>query len=682
MLAGAPGTAAATAAACILVAEGGFVALARGAGCYVALFALWFALDVARAWFALRGRLPIVPWRPNLLFRVYPVSKRNLLDRISRRMTSPPERPADGPRPHRAFGAVVGNCPFAHVGGATLANAALRAQPVKAPLYHAFKAFAGEGIFTAEGRDWADKRAEVLAAFAAAGLEPLADASARVARRLTREIDIHLHTTFDSNGDPNVGRGGVVEMLPRLQRATLRATFAYLVGRSVDDAVAAHGAERGTEWGAEWGADQGADQGSVAARWEDEYLAAATALRHLIPARARSVWMASDWLYALSPVGRLEARSIRAARRLPALAIRAALPGSPLAMLARGRAHGGAGRADETETETAPANAASATTSTDTYMGAGVFMRSRGGKSSAAAADDATTEPTPAARHPSRHPREKPSAALMDETVTLLFAGHDTQSATLSWALLRLAADREAQERLRASVVDDPAAAADLGVDDLLPARAREEGEGRDVPVESSSPRRRQPAWRASSASPVLEAALRETLRLHPVAPLVVRKLTTDAVGDDVTLPAGCAAGVWLHAVHRDETAWENPDAFALERWLMTAEEYRREMERRQSASDREGAKGTRRESLDDGDGPRVRFKGSAFMPFAAGPRACVGQHLAWVFMRVVLARLVCAYDVQPAEGEDEDDPLTPSVGFTVTPANAARVRLVPRLMN
>ena len=51
---------------------------------------------------------------------------------------------------------------------------------------------------------------------------------------------------------------------------------------------------------------------SAALRWEDEYLAAATSLRHLIPARARSVWMASDWLYSLSPVGRLEARCVRA----------------------------------------------------------------------------------------------------------------------------------------------------------------------------------------------------------------------------------------------------------------------------------------------------------------------------------------------------------------------------------
>ena len=34
--------------------------------------------------------------------------------------------------------------------------------------------------------------------------------------------------------------------------------------------------------------------------------------------------------------------------------------------------------------------------------------------------------------------------------MTLLFAGHDTQSATLSWALLRLAAEPEIQKDLRA----------------------------------------------------------------------------------------------------------------------------------------------------------------------------------------------------------------------------------------
>ena len=99
--------------------------------------------------------------------------------------------------PHRAFATVVGNCPFAHVGGADLARVALNQQPVKSPLYRAFESFAGVGIFTAEGEDWAAKRSEVLGAFASAGLEPLAAASKRSASKLTAEIDAKLAAEKD-----------------------------------------------------------------------------------------------------------------------------------------------------------------------------------------------------------------------------------------------------------------------------------------------------------------------------------------------------------------------------------------------------------------------------------------------------------------------------------------------------
>ena len=177
--------------------------------------------------------------------------------------------------------------------------------------------------------------------------------------------------------------------------------------------------------------------------------------------------------------------------------------------------------------------------------------------------------------------------------------------------------------------------------------------------------------WRTSAGAPVLEACLRETLRLHPVAPFVARKLTSgvsvspeggeSGVGA-LTLPAGCAAGVWLHAVHRDPAVWVDPDSFDPSRWLV------------RSDSIRSNIQGWNRTPGD----VRVKFKGAGFMPFATGPRSCVGQHLAWVYMRVVLAGLVRAYEVRLAEGEGEGDALTPSVGFTVTPANAARVRLVP----
>lgn len=45
------------------------------------------------------------------------------------------------------------------------------------------------------------------------------------------------------------------------------------------------------------------------------------------------------------------------------------------------------------------------------------------------------------------------SADLWDEVTTLLFAGHDTQSATLSWTLAELALNPEAQRELRGEVL-------------------------------------------------------------------------------------------------------------------------------------------------------------------------------------------------------------------------------------
>ena len=644
MLAGAPGTAAAAAAASVLALEGGEHALAWGVALYVICVATWTLADAVGARLVFRGKIPSVPWRPNLMFNVYATPRRNLLDRISRRMAAARDgndATTKHRHRHRAFATVVGNCPFAHVGGAALARAALDRQPVKSPLYRAFEAFAGVGIFTAEGDDWAAKRSEVLGAFATAGLEPLAAASMRAAAGLTAEIDAQLAAAARGKGETRrsplddaekgeggEGRGGVglevdtaveleVDMLPRLQRATLRATFEYLAGVDLPTAAAAeagdalHGAT-----------DQPRRPAGV---WEDEYLAAATDLRALIPARARSVWMLSDWAYALSPVGRLERARIREARRLPELALRAAVPGSPLDHLRRGPAHSRRRRG---------------------WSGS-IFSRFWGSSRRAGLG--------------SRDP-------LLDEATTLLFAGHDTQSATLSWALLRLAGDPAAQRELRASLADDPAAMESLGL------------AAGDKAASASTTRTEhvQPAWRTSAGAPVLEACLRETLRLHPVAPFVARKLTSDAVvasgaGDDddggaLTLPAGSAAGVWLHAVHRDPTVWVDPDSFVPSRWLVADS----------NAGKPAGSEDSIRSQGSNTPGVRVLFKGAGFMPFATGPRACVGQHLAWVYMRVVLARLVCAYEVRLAEGEGDGDALTPSVGFTVTPANAARVRLVP----
>jgi cytochrome P450 len=449
MLAGAPGTAAAAAAASVLALEGGTQALAWGVPFYAACVVMSLLVDAVRARLVFRGKLPTVPWRPNLMFNVYQKPKRNLLDRVSRRMAMDNGSDVDAKtknHSHRAFATVVGNCPFAHVGGGDLARVALNQQPVKSPLYRAFESFAGVGIFTAEGEDWAAKRSEVLGAFASAGLEPLAAASKRSASKLTAEIDAQLAAEKDvekgATGRAD-GDGVEVDMLPRLQRATLRATFEYLAGVDLETAASV-------------------DRRSVS-EWEDEYLTAATDLRHLIPARARSVWMLSDWAYAASPVGRIERRRIKEARRLPELALRTARPGSPLDDLRRGSAH-----AAEWGTRHA--------------------WWSRLRRTAGVGRD-----------------------ALLDEATTLLFAGHDTQSATLSWALLRLASDVKTQGTLRASLTRDPHVVTGLGLQDVVCVGATgvsrvgergERGETSGVANERTSPGARGGAPRNLTAPP------------------------------------------------------------------------------------------------------------------------------------------------------------------------------------
>ena len=547
----------------------------------VVAFALAFALVVALVVVArarrvlARANVAAVRWRPKFLWRLYQRSARSLLRRVEDRFSRTARDGGGSGR--RAFGAVVGACPFVHVGEAKLARDVLRGTTVKSPLYHAFEAFSGTGIFTAEGEDWEGKRGEVLRAFHAVGLQALRDRAVEESARIVRGMKLELE------------RGGTREMetlaLPTLQRLALRVTFGYLTGNSLAEACA--------------------EVGRAQADVESEYLAAATTLRHLIPARARSIWIFSDFLYGLTPVGRLEAKNIRTTRMLSSLALRTAKKDSPLGMLRGGEMH----------------------------------LRERAVR----VGDD-----------------EFPKG-LLDETTTLLFAGHDTQSATLSWGLLRLVDNEKIQNELRVSLFDDVIVEA-LG----LPSKRRKKRASSDG---------KKAAWATSAFAPMLESVIRETLRLHPVAPLVVRMLSADVSSAEMTIPKGCAVGVWLSSVHRDDAVWDRPEEFDPKRWTATSHA-------------RTGSTGSFTEDSEEDSslGPAsgkpasgLKHKGVGYMPFAYGPRSCVGQHLAQVTMRVALAHLIEAFEFAPSADVDAS---TPSVGFTVTPSTGAplRIRLATKI--
>lgn len=44
---------------------------------------------------------------------------------------------------------------------------------------------------------------------------------------------------------------------------------------------------------------------------------------------------------------------------------------------------------------------------------------------------------------------------------------------------------------------------------------------------------------------------------------------------------------------------------------------------------------------------PYASDKRAGVLPFSAGPRSCLGKNLAWSEMRLILARLVWAFDIE-----------------------------------
>lgn len=114
---------------------------------------------------------------------------------------------------------------------------------------------------------------------------------------------------------------------------------------------------------------------------------------------------------------------------------------------------------------------------------------------------------------------------LRDELVTLLLAGHETTSTSVSWAIERLARHPQKLARLVAEI---------------------DRGESEEY----------------------LTAVVNETLRVRPVVPIVVRILTRELDVGDRTLPAGTRAVPCIYLTNRNPRVYEEPEAFRPERFL------------------------------------------------------------------------------------------------------------------
>jgi cytochrome P450 len=166
---------------------------------------------------------------------------------------------------------------------------------------------------------------------------------------------------------------------------------------------------------------------------------------------------------------------------------------------------------------------------------------------------------------------------LRDELITMLIAGHETTATALSWTF--------------ACLLEHP----DIG------ARLSAELERAVVP-DGRGKHTLDPE--ALNSLDYLDAVIKETLRLRPILPDVVRKLQSPIDFAGFRIPAGISLTPCIHLAHRRPDSYPDPLAFRPERWLGT------------------------------------RVDPYAWLPFGGGIRRCLGMAFALYEMKIVVGTL------------------------------------------
>jgi cytochrome P450 len=192
---------------------------------------------------------------------------------------------------------------------------------------------------------------------------------------------------------------------------------------------------------------------------------------------------------------------------------------------------------------------------------------------------------------------------IHDELITLLIAGHETTATSLAWALRWILPDARLVARLRAEIAtagEDPQALAKLEL---------------------------------------LDATVKESLRLQPIIPLVARVLRERFVSRGLDLAPGTIVAPSVHLVSRRPSLYPDPERFLPDRFLT--------------------------------------FKPAPWewLPFGGGLRRCIGAAFAIYEMKMVLAAILSRVDARLAT----DDIRVKRRAITLTPSEGLPIVVTVR---
>jgi len=179
---------------------------------------------------------------------------------------------------------------------------------------------------------------------------------------------------------------------------------------------------------------------------------------------------------------------------------------------------------------------------------------------------------------------------IRDEVVTLLLAGHETTALSLTLTTYVLSQHPAVEEELVAEL------------DEVLDGRTPTMADLADLTY--------------------TERVVKESMRLYPPVPGIVREPVKPDIVGGYEIPAGATVRMHQWVVHRDPRWYDDPLAFEPDRWTDDFEQ-----------------------SL-----PKL-----AYFPFAAGPRRCIGERFAMLEARLLLATIYQRYHLELEPGTDLD---------------------------
>ncbi|KAL6576024.1 hypothetical protein OROHE_000495 [Orobanche hederae] len=170
----------------------------------------------------------------------------------------------------------------------------------------------------------------------------------------------------------------------------------------------------------------------------------------------------------------------------------------------------------------------------------------------------------------------------------MLLAGMDTSAAAVEWALSEVIRHPPVMKKLQKEL---------------------QENVGMNQMVEESH----------LSSLKYLNCVVKESMRVHPVGPLLIHESMENCEVDGFHIPKRSRVLINVWAIARDPDAWKNPETFSPDRFL--------------------------------GSNVDVRGRDFQLIPFGTGRRGCPGLQLGLTMVQLIVAQLVHCFDWELPDG-------------------------------